>query len=256
MKNGYLLLGLFLLVFNIASSQQIDLEGKITNAFDIEGIHILNKTSRYNTVTNEFGEFVIRIQVLDTIIFSSVKYQIKELIITEDIYHKKKININLNELVNELDEVLIGNTLTGDLFTDLKNIKVEETFNFDDVGIPGFKGEPEEKIVPLAAAAFPLSVNIEALYKHIGGYYKKLKIQRKWTKENLTVVEIIDYYGFKFFEDAYRIPNNKLYDFLLFCIETTTLNSDYNRQNLAGVLQIFNEKSKIYVPRIKIIKKQ
>lgn len=255
MKNGYLLMGLFLLVFNIASSQQIDLEGKVTNAFDIEGIHILNKTSKYNTVTNEFGEFVIRIQVLDTIIFSSIKYQIKELIITEDIYHKKKININLNELVNELDEVLIGNTLTGDLFRDLKNIKVEETFNFDDVGIPGFKGDPEEKIVPLAAAAFPLSVNIEALYKHIGGYYKKLKIQRKWTKENLTVVEIIDYYGFDFFEDAYRIPNNKLYDFLLFCIETTTLNSDYNRQNFAGVLQIFNEKSNIYVTRIKIIKK-
>jgi hypothetical protein len=251
MKNGYLLLGLFLLVFNIASSQQIDLEGKVTNAFDIEGIHILNKTSKYNTVTNEFGEFIIRIQVQDTIIFSSIKYQIKELIITEDIYHKKKININLNELVNQLDEVLIGNTLTGDLFTDLKNIKVEETFNFDDVGIPGFKGEPEEKIVPLAAAAFPLNVNIEALYKHIGGYYKKLKIQRKWTKENLTVAEIIDYYGFKFFEDAYRIPNNKLYDFLLFCIETTTLNLDYNRQNFAGVLQIFNEKSKIYVPRIK-----
>ena len=255
MKNGYLLMGLFLLVFNIASSQQIDLEGKVTNAFDIEGIHILNKTSKYNTVTNEFGEFVIRIQVLDTIIFSSIKYQIRELIITEDIYHKKKININLNELVNELDEVLIGNTLTGDLFRDLKNIKVEETFNFDDVGIPGFKGDPEEKIVPLAAAAFPLSVNIEALYKHIGGYYKKLKIQRKWTKENLTVVEIIDYYGFDFFEDAYRIPNNKLYDFLLFCIETTTLNSDYNRQNFAGVLQIFNEKSNIYVTRIKIIKK-
>jgi len=255
MKNGYLLLGLFLLVFNIASSQQIDLEGKVTNAFDIEGIHILNKTSKYNTVTNEFGVFVIRIQVQDTIIFSSIKYQIKELIITEDIYYKKKININLNELVNELDEVLIGNTLTGDLFTDLKNIKVEETFNFDNVGIPGFKGEPEEKIVPLAAAAFPLNVNIEALYKHIGGYYKKLKIQRKWTKENLTVAEIIDYYGFKFFEDAYRIPNNKLYDFLLFCIETTTLNLDYNRQNFAGVLQIFNEKSKIYVPRIKIIKK-
>lgn len=90
MKNGYLLMGLFLLVFNIASSQQIDLEGKVTNAFDIEGIHILNKTSKYNTVTNEFGEFVIRIQVLDTIIFSSIKYQIKELIITEDIYHKKK----------------------------------------------------------------------------------------------------------------------------------------------------------------------
>ena len=87
---------LFLLVFNLASSQQIDLEGKITNAFDIEGIHILNKTSRYNTVTNEFGEFVIIVQLLDTIIFSSVQYEIKELIITDGIYNKKKININLN----------------------------------------------------------------------------------------------------------------------------------------------------------------
>ena len=247
---------LFLLVFNIAISQQINLHGKVINDFDVEGIHILNKTSRYNTVTNEFGEFVIRIQVLDTIIFSSVKYQIKELIITEDIYHKKIININLNELVNELDEVFIGNTLTGDLSTDLKNIKVDETFNFDDVGIPGFKGIPQEKIVPLAAAAFPLSVNIEALYKHIGGYYKKLKIKRKWTKENATVVNIIDDYGFSFFEDAYSIPNNRLYDFLLFCIETTTLNSDYNRQNFAGVLEIFNQTSKVYVPRIKLIEKQ
>ncbi|MBT3588587.1 MAG: hypothetical protein HN507_08055 [Flavobacteriaceae bacterium] len=247
---------LFLLVFNIASSQQINLHGKVINDFDIEGIHILNKTSKYNTVTNEFGEFAIRVQVLDTIMFSSVKYEIKELIITDGIYNKKSINIKLKELVNELDEVLIGNTLTGNLSTDLKNIKVDETFNFDDVGIPGFKGIPQEKIVPLAAAAFPLSVNIEALYKHIGGYYKKLKIKRKWTKENATVVNIIDDYGFSFFEDAYSIPNNRLYDFLLFCIETTTLNSDYNRQNFAGVLEIFNQTSKVYVPRIKLIEKQ
>jgi len=254
--NKQLLFFLFLLVFNIASSQQIDLEGKVTNDFDIEGIHILNKTSKYNTVTNEFGEFAIRVQLQDTIIFSSVKYEIKELIVTDAIYNKKSINIKLNELVNKLDEVLIGNTLTGNLSTDLKNIKVDETFNFDDVGIPGFKGEPEEKIVPLAAAAFPLSVNIEALYKHIGGYYKKLKIKRKWTKENLTVVNIIDDYGFNFFEDAYSIPTNRLYDFLLFCIETTTLNSDYNRQNFAGVLEIFNQKSKLYVPRIKLIENE
>ena len=133
MKNSDLLLALCLLVFNIASSQQINLHVKITNDFDVEGIHILNKTSKYNTVTNEFGEFAIRVQLLDTIIFSSVKYEIKELIITDAIYNKKSINIKLNELVNKLDEVLIGNTLTGNLSTDLKNIKVDETFNFDDV---------------------------------------------------------------------------------------------------------------------------
>ena len=256
MNNSYLLLALCFLVFNTASGQQIDLQGKITNYFDVEGIHILNKTSKYNTVTNEFGEFTIRVQLQDTIVFSSIKYEIKELIITDDVYSKKSIEIKLKELVNELDEVMIGNTLTGNIATDLKNIKVDKTFNFDDVGIPGFKGKPQEKIVPLAAAAFPLSVNIEALYKHIGGYYEKLKIKRKWINQNVTVALIIDYYGFNFFEDAYSIPNNRLYDFLLFCIETTTLNSDFNRQNFAGVLEIFNQKAKLYVPRIKGLEKE
>jgi len=173
------------------------------------------------------------------------------LIITDEIYNQESIQIKLSELVNELDEVMIGNALTGNLATDLKNIEVEETFNFDNVGIPGFKGVPKEKIVPLAAAAFPLSVNIEALYKHIGGYYKKLKIKRKWTNENTTIAHIIDFYGFKFFEEAYDIPNNRLYDFLLYCIDTSTIDSDFNKQNYAGVLEIFNKNAQIYVSRLK-----
>ncbi len=256
MKSRYLLLVFFFYRINVASSQQIELQGKIINYFDIEGIHILNKTSKYNTVSNQKGEFILRVQLLDTIVISSIKYEIKELIITDDIYIQKSVDIQLKELVNELDEVLIGNTLTGNLSTDLKNIKVDETFNFDDVGIPGFKGKPQERIVPLAAAAFPLNVNIEALYKHIGGYYKKLRIKRKWTNENTTVAHIIDFYGFNFFNEAYAIPNNRLYDFLLFCIETTTLNSDFNRQNYAGVLDIFNKKAELYVSRINLTEKQ
>lgn len=250
MKNNYLLLAVCLLVSMTARSQQIELQGKITNYFDVEGIHVLNKTSKYNTVTNKNGEFVIRVHLHDTLLFSSVKYEIQELIITDEIYLQKTMEVKLTEIINKLDEVMIGNTLTGNLATDLKNIKVDETFNFDDVGIPGFKGKPQEKIIPLAAAAFPLSVNIEALYKHIGGYYKKLKIKRKWTNQNSTVALIIDFYGFSFFEEAFSIPNNRLFDFLLFCMETSTLNSDFNRQNYAGVLEIISQKSILYVPRI------
>lgn len=250
MKNKYLLLAIFLLGSIIVRGQQIDLKGKITNYFDVEGIHVLNNTTKYNTVTNKNGEFVIRVKLHDTLLFSSVKYEIQELVITEEVYLQKTMEIQLTEIINELDEVMIGNTLTGNLATDLKNIKVDETFNFDDVGIPGFKGKPQEKIVPLAAAAFPLSVNIEALYKHIGGYYKKLKIKRKWTNQNATVALIIDFYGFDFFEEAFSVPNNRLFDFLLFCMETSTLNSDFNRQNYAGVLDVFTQKSKLYIPRI------
>jgi len=252
MKSNILMVVFCLFAVQFSKAQYINLSGKISNDFDVEGIHVLNQTSKLNTVTNTNGEFVIAVKVNDTLLFSSIKYILQEIVITEKIHRQKTFVIKLEELINELDEVLLGNTLTGNLAYDIKNIKTEKPIDFDDVGIPGFKGVPQEKIVPLAAAAFPVSVNIEALYKHISGYYKKLKIKRKWTSENTTVVEIINYYGLPFFEDVYGLPQNRVYDFMLFCIETSTVQSDFKRQNFAGVLTIFQSKSDIYISRISI----
>ncbi len=244
----------FLFFVSVISAQRYTIKGKITNTNDVEGIHVLNITSRINTVTNTTGAFEIEAAINDTLMFSSIKFRIEELIVTKKIVAEEYFEITLVEMINQLDEVFIGNSLTGNITNDLKNIKVEETFNFDDVGIPGFKGVPKEKIIPLAAAAIPISVNIEALYKHISGYYKKLKMKRKWTSENHTIARIINFYGFDFFKDAYQIPNNKLYDFLLFCMETTELQQDFNNDNLFGVLEIFNTNSKVYIARF-VIKK-
>lgn len=230
--------------------QQISLSGKITNAFDVEGIHILNQTSKYNTVTNQFGGFSIRAQLQDTLLISSVKFELQQVVISEETMISRSIEITLTEIINELDEVLVGNTLTGNLAYDIKNIKTEEEINFDDVGIPGFKGIPKERIVPPVEAFFPTNINIEAVYKHISGYYKKLKIKRKWTSENTIVIEIINYYGLPFFEDAYGLPQNRIYDFMLFCIETSSIQSDFKRQNYAGVLEVFETNSKVYLSRI------
>jgi hypothetical protein len=233
MKSNFLFVVFCLFAIHFSTAQYINLSGKITNDFDVEGIHVLNQTSKLNTVTNVNGEFLIGVKANDTLLFSSVKYMLQEIVITEEIHSQKILEIKLEELINELDEVLLGNTLTGNLAYDIKNIKTKKPIDFDDVGIPGFKGVPQEKIVPLAAAAFPVSVNIEALYKHISGYYKKLKIKRKWTSENTTVVGIINYYGLPFFEDAYGLPQNRVYDFMLFCLETSSIQSDFKLQNYA-----------------------
>jgi hypothetical protein len=233
-------------------AQHITLKGDILNKIDVEGIHILNITSLYNTVSNQNGEFLIRVAVHDTLLFSSINFKLEEIIITKKIYKQEKLEITLEKMVNQLDEVHIGNTLSGNLAADLKNIKTKKKLDFEDVGIPGFKGVPKEKIVPVVVAAIPTQINIEALYKHFTGYYKKLRTKRKWTSENYVIAKIINFYGAPFFEEAYKIPQNRVYDFLLFCIETTSLKSDYNKQNFAGVLTIFKEKSKQYVSRISL----
>lgn len=244
------ILALFLVV-NTVYSQEKELLGKITNTTDIEGIHVLNQSSRYNAVTNQKGEFVIAAKVNDTLLISSITYIPQRVIVSETFYNQGSLSITLKEIVNELAEVRIGNQLTGNLNTDLQNIKTEKALQFDDVGIPGFKGEPEEKIVP-AVPAFGLGVvvDVEALYKHLNGYYKTLRTKRKWESQNKTVAGIINLYGADFFEDAYKIPENRLYDFLLFCIETETVVQDFKKENYSRVIAVIEEKAPIYFNRI------
>ncbi|MFK5982481.1 MAG: hypothetical protein QM499_06170 [Flavobacteriaceae bacterium] len=250
MKNNFSIIMFCLFAIHISTAQYINLRGKITNDFDVEGIHVLNKTSKINTVTNANGEFRIAIQINDTLLFSSVKYWLKELVVTKEIYQQGTIEITLVEIINELDEVLVGNTLTGNLAYDIKNIKTEKDIDFDDVGIPGFKGIPQERIAPAYSFKSPTAIDVEAIYKHISGYYKKLKVKRKWTSENTIVIEIINYYGLLFFEDAYELPQNRVYDFMMFCVETSSIQSDFKRKNYAGVLNVFQTKSEVYIARI------
>lgn len=234
----------------IAQSQV--LHGKVTNEKYVEGIHILNTTSRFNAITNENGHFSIRVSREDTLVFSSVSYVPERIIITEDIYENGILTIALSELVNQLDAVVLGPNLSGNIATDVQNIATEKNLNFDDVGIPGFKGEGKEKIVPVAMAFFPTNVNLEAIYKYASGYYKKLKIKRKWETENTVVASIINRYSLSFFNEAFQIPENRVYDFILFCIETSTLQDDFKEEHYSGVLEIFQTKGEEFVKRLLI----
>lgn len=236
-------------------AQEKTIEGTIVNGIEVEGIHIINTTSRYNTVTDGDGTFTIRAQENDTLVISSVNYFPKKEPITKAVFEAEVIAITLTPLVNELDEVVLGRSLTGNLATDLQNIKTEKPINFDDVGIPGFKGKPEEKIVPMVPSVGMLTaVDLEAVYKHLSGYYKKLKLRRKWEQQNIDVASLWNRYGALFFEEAYGIPSDRLYDFLLFCMETTEVQSDFKAENFAGVLEAFKESALEYTARLQEIK--
>ena len=62
---------------------------------------------------------------------------------------------------------------------------------------------------------------------------------------------MIHYYTPVFFEDAYDIPEERLYDFLLFCMETTEIKHDFEVENFSLVLDSFKAQSKEYVVRLK-----
>ena len=131
---------------------------------------------------------------------------------------------------------------------------VKEQINFDDVGIPGYKGVRKEKIVSgksliLSTLLLPISggINVDAVYKHLSGYYKKLKKRRKLDAQFELIFSIIKFYGVYFFEENYKLEQEEIYDFVLGCSENTALIDSYKKGRHEQVIKAFEEfKTKQY----------
>lgn len=231
-------------------SQEKTLFGKIENDKDVEGIHILNTTSLSNTVTNASGNFFLPVKPLDTIYISSLTYLPEKIVVSKEMYEQGYVTVILKEAINELAEVYIGSRLTGILSEDIQQIQFVDPIDFFDVGIPGFKGKPQERIEASWSLNNPLKLNIDALYKNFSGYYKTLNTKRKWEIFDKALEKIITHFTAVFFTEAYQIPSEKLEEFIRFCMETSSLQSDFKKERFALVIEIFSEKSKIYLQRL------
>ena len=246
------LISLFTLFCGIITAQDYKLlNGKISHPnLIVAGIHVINADRGLAEITDIDGNFEISVAIGEELIFSGVQYKKRALIITPEIFALDEITVYLEAFINELDEVVVKpHNLSGSLSSDLNNVK--EQINFDDVGIPGYKGVRKEKIVSgksliLSTLLLPISggINIDALYKHLSGYYKKLKKRRKLDAQFETVFSIIKFYGVYFFEENYALEQEEVYDFVLGCSENSQLIDYYKKDMHEQVVQAFEEYKK------------
>ena len=130
---------------HVMIAQTVEIKGQLIGKDEVEGIHILNNSSNTFTISNSKGQFSIPAKLNDTLAFSGVSYELKNLVVTEKIIDSKSLTIYLTEKINALDEVVVGKILTGDLSSDLANSGVERNINFYDLGIPGYAGKPKSQ---------------------------------------------------------------------------------------------------------------
>ena len=180
-------ISLFIMFCGILNAQNYKLlKGRISHPnLVVAGIHVINADRGLAEITDIDGNFEISVAIGEELIFSGVQYKKRALIISPEIFALDEVTVYLEAFINELDEVVVKpHNLSGSLSSDLSNVKGQ--INFDDVGIPGYKGVRKEKIVSgksliLSTLLLPISggINIDAVYKHLSGYYKKLKKRRK-----------------------------------------------------------------------------
>ena len=108
----YKILFLFLFLGMALSYPQDDgreyLKGQVLyrNVF-VPNQNVINVQTETATITNEKGEFDIRVKVGDDLVFTAVNYQMMVVKITQEILDNNRLVVEVNEKVTELDEVVV-----------------------------------------------------------------------------------------------------------------------------------------------------
>ena len=228
--------------------QSADILGRIDSKTNIENIHVINKTAQIFTITDKAGHFTITAKLNDTLEFSSVQHKLKEVVISDEIISTKAVFVGLDEHINELDEVIVGKVLSGDLLSDIKNTEGNPPINFFDVGISGYTGKPATQSESRLAEAtsgggfIPLNPILNA----ISGRTKKLKLQVKLEEKD----EVLRGLKTRLSEDflaSNPLKDDLVADFFYFCADDENFLKHCKNQNDFKILIFLRMKYKQYI---------
>jgi len=233
--------------------------GKVTSKSDVENIHVINSTAQEFSVTDKNGEFKIPVKLRDTIVFSSIQYKLKEIIVTRQMIENKAVLVKLDEQINVLDEVVVGKILTGNLLNDINNMDGDGPINFYDVGIPGYTGkiatQTERRLSEasgfkpsLGSSGFGLggSVGFTPIINAITGRTKKLKNRVK-LEEKTVLMERIKRKLSKDFFASNPLEEDLRMDFFYFCSDDVNFLESCKNASDFKVLLFLRMKYKQYM---------
>jgi hypothetical protein len=251
-----------LLTTTFVSAQPIEFTGNVQGEDDLDQIHVINKTTKAYGITNVAGDFKILAKLNDTIVFSSILYQKKEIIVNPTDVKNKHISIKMFSFINELDEVVIGRILTGNMLSDIKNMGNKKQITFADVGIPGYAGKPltqSERRLKEASSLNPtvgggiggggIGLQLNPIINAITGRTKELKNRVDIeNRENLLIKVKLKFIN-TFFEE-YPLIESKRDEFFLFCSEHKEFKAQCSSSDLK-TLQFLANQHKVFLERIK-----
>jgi len=244
----------FFVIYSYSQEKQTVITGKIFSFSEsVNNVHIINLNNLTGTISNDNGEFEIKVHLNDTILFSSIQYEKIKIAITKKHLNSKIMEITLIPSINNLDEVflhgLIGN-LNLDLAKKPKDTTPKHNFAFKlsdlDKKLPedkyGFLKSPNAQDI-----TDPIKMNGAGGSATIPDYYmigvRKLKRELKNKKDFPS--KIIKDLGINYFTNNLKIPKEKIAHFLAYC-EFKNIIEEYNKNNLLVVIKILREESITY----------
>ena len=207
--------------------------------------HVLNISLQKAAITDIDGFFTITAGLNDTLVFSAVQFQRKELVMTKELLVSKSLYINLEPSLNALDEVVVMPfNLSGELGRDMNRIEIDPPLTAASLGLPNAfvkKMSQAERKAFSARSGGPLLTALNALT----GETKRLRqISDREAKYSRTEF-IRKAYHDSLYVKQLKIPADKINDFMYFCEVDSSFAALDEKDNLS-IWEFMLQKSVAY----------
>lgn len=244
-------------------AQEKDLKGLIVIDFNnTEGNDILitNQNTKVTAISDLTGSFKIKATVGDTLAFNGYFLEPRKFYVKKSSFDFDPLIIHMNQEIIELEDLIVKKPLTGDIEKDVKSVKIkddiENLYKSLGIDIRTLDMEPREKkedVIPkLGSIPIPISLNVEALFKSITGYYRKMETLRKFEKLETRLNGVKEHFGIKYFEETLGIPENEIRGYLLYCYDTSGGSYElyFKQKDFLSIDSILREKAKSFRKRL------
>lgn len=188
------------------------LEGQVRNDLvPVENVIVFNVNSNLGTVVNQYGSFAILAKVNDTLVFSSLAFKSRKIVLSEKDFIASKLIVKLDVFTNELAEVLIRakkelNPIEGNSqkYVDMKF--------FDDE-----KSSPKNRTMP-PVGGIENGMDFVRIYKDVLGVLRKKNPQKTdFYKETSFSEFALSKVNYSFFSNTLHLKDDQIKLFLIYC---------------------------------------
>ena len=218
----------FLLPILLFAQDDSVIKGKVvSNSPNLEGVHVINRSQKKGTVTQQGGYFTLSAKVSDTIIFSAVHLEAEQHIVKKQDFSENLLFVKLEPILNHLDEISV---------IKYKNI------NAVALGIvpAGQKTyTPAERKLRTAGVfkwysplLIPLGgMSVDGLINSISGRTKMLKKEVQIERKELLLDQLKSDFSLSYLTDQLKIPKDYIDGFLYYIVERESFIKIYKSNN-------------------------
>ncbi|AXT58316.1 hypothetical protein D1815_22060 [Aquimarina sp. AD1] len=237
---------IFFVVITNTFGQSQRLKGVIVaDSLDGFAINIVNYTKKIGTTNDDKGYFEIPVSINDSIIFSSVQYEIVSLVVGDFDINNEDFRIKLTPIVRKLDQVNVSNiNLSGNIDKDTKGIKTKPFVSNKSLGLP-FRDikqptQVERRIYTAKSGIIDRPIN------YLNGTLKKLKKIKAIQDLDKLIHKGETSFSVTFFTNDLGLSEDLISDFMYYCAEDSYFENLLENTKKLSLLEFFQTKAKSY----------